>query len=267
MTNTVLSPIFLNHFYLVLDSQTYRDIESSEFLRKQFAPAEVRRTRRTDITYTGLYFYGTQTYFEFFDEIGGISTRPGDLAIAFGIESQGDTEQLEQLLSTQSFVVTRPFEGIQVPWFKMLNLIGNEAVKLWTMEYLPTFLDEWHPQPSHSNETTRQSILERYKQIITPLEKPLFQDVLSLTIAVEKEIAETMAAYGKQFGYAIGHTKEGITLQLPQNVTIHLKITEKNRGIQEIMFLLNYVLEQETYRFGSNSVLEFLPEAKAVWRF
>src|SRR5262245_4096945 len=32
----------LNHFYLVLDSKTYADIENSAFLRKEFAVSETR---------------------------------------------------------------------------------------------------------------------------------------------------------------------------------------------------------------------------------
>src|SRR6516165_8816112 len=59
--------VFLNHFYVVLDSPTYRAVEEDAFLRKHFAVNEKRTTTNAEMTYTGLYFYGINTYFEFFD--------------------------------------------------------------------------------------------------------------------------------------------------------------------------------------------------------
>src|SRR5438045_1439540 len=74
-------PVALNHFYLTLDSATFRELQNSPFLRKEFAPCEERTTVRKDTTYTGLYFYGINTYFEFFDVAQEKSRKPGDSAI------------------------------------------------------------------------------------------------------------------------------------------------------------------------------------------
>src|SRR5918998_6248173 len=60
-------PVFLNHFFVVVDSATYKDVERSAFLRQEFAVTERRTTVRNDVSYTALYFYGVNTYFEFFD--------------------------------------------------------------------------------------------------------------------------------------------------------------------------------------------------------
>ena len=83
-------PVFLNHFYVVLDSATYKDIEQSAFLRREFAVTEQRTTVRTDMTYTGLYFYGTNTYFEFFDVSSDASSQVGFGGIALGVDQQGE---------------------------------------------------------------------------------------------------------------------------------------------------------------------------------
>ncbi len=61
-------PVFLNHFFTVLDLETYQAIEASEFMTREFAPNEYRKTVRGDLSYAGIYFYGLNTYFEFFDE-------------------------------------------------------------------------------------------------------------------------------------------------------------------------------------------------------
>ena len=62
-----MDPVYLNHFFLTLDSQTYKEINESSILKDEFAAFEQRTTVRADMTYTGIYFYGTRTYFEFFE--------------------------------------------------------------------------------------------------------------------------------------------------------------------------------------------------------
>lgn len=42
----------LNHFYLVIDRETYAAIEGSDFLKLEFAAFEKRTTVQTDKTYT-----------------------------------------------------------------------------------------------------------------------------------------------------------------------------------------------------------------------
>lgn len=56
-----LLPVFLNHFYVVLDSR------GRYVFTKAFCPNETRTAVRADATYTGLYFYGIHTYSEVFD--------------------------------------------------------------------------------------------------------------------------------------------------------------------------------------------------------
>src|SRR5215211_6887011 len=81
-------PVYLNHFFITVDSATYKVIESNNFLRGQFAASEQRTTVRTDKTYTGLYFYGTNTYFEFFDDSTS-GYKLGDSGLAFGVDKPG----------------------------------------------------------------------------------------------------------------------------------------------------------------------------------
>src|SRR5690242_14363290 len=91
-------PVPLNHFYRVIDSATYADLASSRFLRAEFAPCEERTTVRSDRTYTGLYFYGVYTYFEFFDAGQETARRLGDSGIAFGLELPGASRTLQARL-------------------------------------------------------------------------------------------------------------------------------------------------------------------------
>ena len=107
--------IFLNHCLLVLDSATFKAIERDAFLRREFAPSEQRTTNRTDISYTGLYFYGANTYFEFFDAANQPLGKLGDCAIAFGVDQAGTLEPLRRELTSEFSVgpaITRDFSGM-----------------------------------------------------------------------------------------------------------------------------------------------------------
>ena len=92
-------PVYLNHFFTVLDLETYRAIEASEFMTREFAPNEYRKTVRGDRSYAGIYFYGSNTYFEFFDEE---SRGPGSLGfsmLALGVDEPGELSALQSQLA------------------------------------------------------------------------------------------------------------------------------------------------------------------------
>src|SRR5262249_49624600 len=116
---TVQFPVYLNHFYLTLDHATYSAIKNDEFLRHEFAASEERTTVRKDRTYTGLYFYGTNTYFEFFDAEKEMQRRVGDSALAFGVDEAAASGKLEVALGTRAATITRQLGEADIPWFFM----------------------------------------------------------------------------------------------------------------------------------------------------
>jgi len=100
-SNQTKSQVFLNHFYVVIDSATYKEIEQSPFLRRELAVTEQRTTVRTDRSYTGLYFYGTNTYFEFFDVASDTSRQVGFSGIALGVDQSGELQAVAKELSAE----------------------------------------------------------------------------------------------------------------------------------------------------------------------
>ncbi len=143
----------LNHFYATVDAESYAAIEASNFLREQFAPFEKRTTVRNDGTYSGLYFYGTETYFEFF-EAGKGGRKPGDAGLALGIETPGGSSALlaqwQKIQPGLTATVTRQLDGKPIDWFDMTSFAGDtrerstvEGFRLFAMEYKPYFLRKW----------------------------------------------------------------------------------------------------------------------------
>lgn len=273
----LLTPTPLNHFYVVLDSATYKAIEESSFLRKDFAVTEQRTTTRTDITYTGVYFYGANTYFEFFDASTTAIGRLSDSGIAFGFDKASAMEASKAVLAPGFSIleapITRQFNEKQVPWFYMAvpkNFSPGSGLRFWIMEYHPRFLAEWNPQASNRNEgVSRKQILERYADVLkdTP-RKPYLKDVVALTIAVEEPTQRDLVELCKLLGYSARPVGTSTLLEGPDIKLRLIPQTATARGIQEITMQVNRKPEkQTTFSFGGRSVLRFHGNGLATWSF
>lgn len=263
----------LNHFFLVLDSATYADIESNHFLQTEFAVFERRTTVRADRTYTGLYFYGTNTYFEFFDVAKEAKSGVGDSGIAFGVEHPGALQMLQgQLASESPKVVTRQIDGKQVPWFFSIapnDFPSESAISTWLMEYHPRFLSEWHPEAGSSNQgIRRKQILKRYASALKNVPaRPYLQDVVGLTIAVDKLTRAKMAKMCELLGYRFRMDGEATVLKGRNFVLRLISETASVRGIQQATFRVRRMPEREELHFGSRSILKFNDNGTATWSF
>jgi hypothetical protein len=268
--------VLLNHFYLTLDAPTYDAIVQCDFLRNQFAPNEIRTTHRTDRSYTGLYFYGEKTYYEFFDVTTETNRKAGDSAVAFGLEQEGETTLLqERWIDSNRLTITRPTEGSQVNWFEMLIPAGfslESPVAIWTMEYVPTFLQEWQPQAttkalSKAELMARKTVLACYKSLILPVENPVLRNVIGLTLWVDSTVFTAFEKFTEDFGYSKNATEAGFSFTDAEEVTYQINLSNSDLyGITEVVFEVNSLPSQQTWELGS-STLTFLEEGKAVWSF
>ena len=274
MMATLPSPIPLNHFLTVLDSATYKAIREDPFLRKEFAVTEERTTTRTDISYTGLYFYGDSTYFEFFD----IDTQPlgklGDSAIAFGVDQIGTLEPINPELESHFSVgpaITREFRGKQVPWFHMAvpKLFPDSGLRIWIMEYHPQFLVEWNPRPGPTESGVgRGEILQRYTHVLKGRpSQPYLKNVTALTLAVDDSTRSRLIDLCKVFGYGARVEARAAVLEGPE-IELHLiPQTSQLRGLQEIAMSVNRRPDRTEFRFGARSLLRFEEDGLARWSF
>lgn len=263
--------VLLNHFYLTLDRETFQAIAQCEFLRHQFAPNEIRTTHRTDQSYTGLYFYGERTYFEFFDVTTETHRQIGDSAIAFGLENEGDTTLLESHWpDSHRLSITRPTDTEQVPWFEMLIPKGftlEHPLTFWTMEYHPTFLTSWFPTVTAAPTLARQEVLERYKSRIGEVAHPYFKNISGLTIGLPAEVYQAVDHFTHQFGYAKKATSSGFFFTDVEDVTYHIQLSENEHyGISEVVFEVTGQPSQADWKLG-NSELRFFNDQNAVWKF
>lgn len=268
--------VFLNHFYVVLDSQTYKAIEDDAFLRKRFAVNEKRTTTNADMTYTGLYFYGCNTYFEVFDVGNSPKDQVGDSAIAFGVDQPDAIRSLQQKLgpSLEPNIksVTRLYQGMQIPWFFMAtsrSLPYDAGLSCWVMEYQPDFLSNWNPQPKGANRgISRKEILQRYSEVLTPVDKQLLEDVVELTVAVDLSNKKGLIDLCLQLGYQIERkeNEDVVALHGPDFTLLLISASDDVRGITEIKMRTRNLPERGNEHQLGQSVLKFVGST-AIWSF
>ena len=212
-----MQPVYLNHLLIFLDAETYRSIGASGFLNGHFACSEERTThdQATDMSWTGRYYYGRETYFEFMDP-DRTSWAPRD-AIAFGIEQEGGSEdlagRLERALKRDitRFKRKRRYGDQDIPWFWTVDIPRKDDARLisWVMEYDPEFLDRWAPHlpPEKPGAGTagiaRSGFLTRYRSAIgDDLPGRLFRDITSVTVTLPPDEADLLEAELGVYGYA-----------------------------------------------------------------
>lgn len=272
--------VYLNHFYAVLDAQTYKEIKESEFLREEFATFEQRTTVRTDTTYTGVYFYGTHTYFELF-EPGENGRVEGAGAVAFGVEAPGAGDRVRRRFESHAGkpapknLVTRRVEDRDIPWFHMVAFSYKDpAVKLstWLMEYHEDFLNNWYPELSpRSRGITREETLERYVAKLGDHERrkgKYLDDVVEMTLALGETERELFIKGCEAFGYSVTGDKNRTTCEGPAIRYAVLQAADSPSVTSSIKMSLRRDKDgQKVYRFGSRSVLQFNGDRTATWSF
>ncbi|MXX04838.1 MAG: hypothetical protein F4X08_02265 [Gemmatimonadetes bacterium] len=212
-----MQPVYLNHLLIFLDAETYRSIGASGFLNEHFACSEERTThdQATDMSWTGRYYYGRETYFEFMDP-ARTSWAPRD-AIAFGIEQEGGSEDLAGRLERAMkrditrFKRKRRYRDQDIPWFWTVDIPRKDDARLisWVMEYDPGFLNRWAPDlpPKKPGAGTagiaRSGFLTRYRSAIgDDLPGRVFRDITSVTVTLPPDEADLLEAELGVYGYA-----------------------------------------------------------------
>jgi len=256
--------LFLNHIYVVPDRETFDAIAGSAFLRESFAVFEERTTVRTDVTYTGLYLYGKNTYFEFLPP-GAAGLAEGSTGIALGLEAAGASEVLaraleERQVRTQLVPITRQLEGAQVPWFRMLGVeMPSAPLNLFVMEYDPRFLASWHATlPPTTGGIERFSVLERYAASLDRSAwraKAPLADVTEVRLALDGAQRERVLAVCTAAGHEVTQTGDEWLVHAPQ-CRLVLRTSEKPGGVTGFTMRLGEPLAREPLRLGK-AVLSF----------
>jgi hypothetical protein len=235
--------VFLNHFYVVVDSASYRAMQESSFLTGAFAPFEKRTTARNDETYTGIYWYGRRTYFEAFepDAQGPL----GSSGVALGVDGAGESAAVKAAWTAafggaDSGPVTRKTETAEPVWFQMTFAKAASGLRIWLMEYDQEFLARWYPDLTPARGITRPEALDRYVAKIgrqVDRETAVFKDVTGLVLALEAADRDVLRKHLVAVGWAAREGNDTLVLEGPEGISLQVApATAGRRGILEATF-------------------------------
>ncbi len=274
-----LPPVFLNHVYRVLDAATFGAADHSEFLRSELAQFERRTTKSGDDSWTGLYFYGQNTYFELLEADPARLLSAGQAGIALGVEEPGASAAVRTALgglgAGPAVSTPRPREsgGRMVPWFLMTGFEPEDSeLVTFVMEYDAAFLAQWNPEilPGLSG-ISRRAVLERYRAKAAravPARDPLLRDVTGVTLALSPELARRLGVELAALGYRRDEEGPRTDWVGPDARITVVPSTAKSQGLAAIeMSLLRRPAERRTISLGPRARLEIRPEGTATLTF
>lgn len=272
-----MPPVHLNHFFVVLSPEVFRSVRNSTFLRSAFSAFEERTTSSQNQTWSGLYYYGRNTYFEFLP-VGSLDAqKQGDCSIAFGVDGIGESDAIARRLESEFETPVEPsivYRGDdKIPWFRLLLPRRSVAVpwfETWVMEYHQDFLPRWNPKlPPAATSISREAILTRYKAVAvgTEFKQPhLFEDIESITIALPPEDRLKFNSWLKALGFSSASVGERTDFTGPDIKVTVVAATADRRGILEAGLKLSQPLQQ-TFQFGDQCKLLPTQGSRATWRF
>ena len=263
------APVYLNHFFVTLDKPTFAAVRAQDWLRTAFGPFEARTTKRNDTTYTGIYFYGRSTYFEFFEEGSEPGKVKGASGIAFGVETPGRAGQLSHLLPDQT-LITRQVDGVDVPWFHSASPKGvkrEDFFRSWVMEYHGDFLARGYAAlpPENPSPLRRRNVLDRYVAKIGEWHHRndfLLKDVTAIDIALPAQAA----AQFKVMLAGLNYQFTGDTATGPE-IRIAISSNRRPHGIRSVTFSLQRSVPSDFDLVIGNSKLIVSALGHAVWTF
>jgi hypothetical protein len=145
---TTRIPVYLNHVFFVLDSNSYAHVFDSAIFQK-IGFAMVNKTTSTAGSWYGKYLMGRDSYFEVFYPSGLKGSSVGDFGFGFMTTTSGDIDHLEvQWKADYKDSVKRDTNmmiknGTKLPWFYSLSLYTADSSKsgsAWVMENTPDML-------------------------------------------------------------------------------------------------------------------------------
>jgi hypothetical protein len=273
-TGTDRQLLFYNHAYTVVDRETADAIEHSEYLR-EFANFEVRTTTGGNMTWTGRYVYGRETYFEVFPEgeLPGQDAAIGSAGLAVSAERDGDlatvTERLpeEGLPDPIPFLQTRDFgDGVRVPWFDGVNTVSTyDSFSIWGMEYR----DEYFADPRGKTEPPNYpGDVGRERYLSDAYADHLLRDITGIRVGVtEFDLANNVPLL-RAAGFTVRSLPDGGAVASGGGTTIRLDVVPLDQvGVRSLDLALNrFVGYQHVERIGG-STLVVGPGNRAVWVF
>lgn len=267
-----LPPVYLDHVYMVLDGQTYKDIARSEFMRNQFASFREKTTVLDSQSLSAAYINGECTYIEIFEADKDPKFKLGMMGIGLSIEAAGGSDLILQRLNakfagkakTELSTIKSDGRDIPIYYATYVEYTDKELpLSTWVTEYHNDYFKSRFPdiKPEDDGITRKQALKRSFKSAM------YFQDIIEVTVALDDTQARRLIDELEAFGYTIREEGKKKICLGPDIKFIVTPLTASTGGITKLkMSLLRKKQGQKTYKFGAQSVLTFKGET-ATWVF
>lgn len=262
----------LNHFYVVLDEETFAAVRDSEWLKTQFASVDTGLPKFSppQADSQRLYIRGKTTYVELLGPRNPFNERIGKIGLALGVDALPLLDAVRDAWSA-SLGTTADRYNVEWkkstparPWYEVIqhrSTSDNPDLVLWASAYRPEFLAWLYPHRSApDNRGSRPDFL-------APLFRPerLFQDVTALTIAVPEELRQQIARQLQAVGYRRAEQGERLELHAAGWTLTLLASNARRQGLLSMTVATNREGGADVV-LGPGSKIEFGPRS-ALWRF
>jgi hypothetical protein len=246
-------PVLLSHVWVALDQATYDALRTSNQVAALGAVKEQNVVAGSQ-NWSGFYWTARQTYMEFFGAAAlPDETLVGDCGIGLSVEAQGGVPAVAERLRTvfgDKIEIEKQVKTTatgDIPWYTLtyLNLKELQKTAMWVMELDPGYLAAIHPEAPVTDPLSRQR--ERswdYRPDQT------LNNVVGLTLAVDKEKTSELATQFELFGWSVHRTGKGFLAVGPE-VKIRVVPADARTGIKQIELRLRRSVPKQTIQLGN----------------
>jgi hypothetical protein len=240
-------PVFFSHIWIAFDQATYDALRTSSQVAALGAVKEQKVVAGSE-SWSGFYFFARQTYMEFYGAAAlPDDTLVGECGIGMSVETPGGVAAVAERLRTvfgDRVEIDRQVRTTatgDIPWFTSTHLKEPQTTAMWVMELDPGYLAARHPEAPVGNPLSRQPWDFRPGQTL--------DNVVGLTVALDREKASELAAELGLFGWSVHRTATGFFAVGPE-VTIRVVPAGARGGIKQVELRLSRSVPKQRIQLG-----------------
>ena len=271
----VAGQVYFNHLWVAIPSEDWKAIQDSEFITTEFGATDMHTSKTASgDEWSGIYFYGTNNYFEFLDE-DAQHIQSGSSGLGFSVEQAGQLKHLKKELhhdfgKNVHHAKQTKLEGSEkVNWFQTLFVndevhFEDTALYYWVQEYSPDYFEKMGlPLDEDKKEVTTVSYLSKWEEA---RQDKFLQHVTGITVDLHHNEYLTFTKFLSAIGFrkTSQHTYGG-----PDGFEIRVEeLDVSTPTITSIrMAMAKEVDEDKMMAFGENTSLHLRTDGTAEWVF
>jgi Family of unknown function (DUF5829) len=252
-----LPPIYLSHFYVALDQESFDALRQSPQVQALAHVVEKHTVAGKD-EWTGFYIQGRQTYMEFF----GAQNLPegmrlGDAGLGLTVERSGGVAAIASRLRTvydkrvEITTTPRTTSTGTIPWFISTQLKSDapESLETWFMENDPHYLATVHPGDTIKDPLSREQSLSWYF-----LPERQLDDITGITVALKPAEISQLSTELKLIGWSLLTRGKGFVATGP-DLSVVVVPARARTGIQQVDLHLRRSVAKQSTMLGKIQLL------------